>query len=164
MIDKGECNDGFIENPRYVDVNLIIALIYKCQNMIALKCDKLYVKWKCYDNLFNGWIDKKDGLKMSQNFLKPYKHYCRNVKAELDLSNYLIKPDSKGAAGVNTFNLAGNPDLASLKVDVDEIDIKPDSKGAAGVNTSNLAGNPDLASLKVEVDEIDINKKLFLLI
>ena len=22
--------------------------------------DKLYVKWKGYDNLFNSWIDKKD--------------------------------------------------------------------------------------------------------
>ena len=24
------------------------------------KGDKLYVKWKEYDNLFNSWIDKKD--------------------------------------------------------------------------------------------------------
>ena len=24
------------------------------------KRDKLYVKWKGYDNLFNSWIDKKD--------------------------------------------------------------------------------------------------------
>ena len=24
------------------------------------KGDKLYVKWKGYDNLFNSWIDKKD--------------------------------------------------------------------------------------------------------
>ena len=24
------------------------------------KGDKLYVKWKNYDNLFNSWTDKKD--------------------------------------------------------------------------------------------------------
>ena len=24
------------------------------------KGDKLYVKWKSYDNLFNSWTDKKD--------------------------------------------------------------------------------------------------------
>ena len=24
-----------------------------------IKGDKIYVKWKCYDNLFNNWIDKK---------------------------------------------------------------------------------------------------------
>ena len=24
------------------------------------KCDKIYVKWKGYDNSFNSWINKKD--------------------------------------------------------------------------------------------------------
>ena len=38
----------------------------KCQteirvkNIIKRKGDKLYVKWKGYDNFFNSWIDKKD--------------------------------------------------------------------------------------------------------
>ena len=27
---------------------------------IKRKGDKLYVKWKSYDNSFNSWIDKKD--------------------------------------------------------------------------------------------------------
>ena len=28
--------------------------------MIKKKPDKLYVKWKGYDNLFTSWTDKKD--------------------------------------------------------------------------------------------------------
>ena len=27
---------------------------------MKIRGDKLYVKWKGYDNLFNSWIDKKD--------------------------------------------------------------------------------------------------------
>ena len=30
------------------------------ENVIKRKGDKLYVKWKGYDNSFNSWIDKKD--------------------------------------------------------------------------------------------------------
>ena len=34
----------------------------KIQNrkLLKKKGDKLYVKWKGYDNYFNSWIDKKD--------------------------------------------------------------------------------------------------------
>ena len=28
--------------------------------MIKRKGDKLYIKWKGYDNSFNSWIDKRD--------------------------------------------------------------------------------------------------------
>ena len=28
-------------------------------NQQRKKCDKLYGKWKGYDNLFNSWVDKK---------------------------------------------------------------------------------------------------------
>ena len=30
------------------------------EKLIKRKRDKLYVKWKSYDNYFNSWIDKKD--------------------------------------------------------------------------------------------------------
>ena len=33
---------------------------FKIEKVIQRKGDKLYVKWKNYDNLFNSWIDKKD--------------------------------------------------------------------------------------------------------
>ena len=33
---------------------------FKIEKVIKKKGDKLYVKWKGYDNSFNSWIDKKD--------------------------------------------------------------------------------------------------------
>ena len=32
----------------------------RIEKVIKKKCDKLYVKWKGYDNSFNSWIDKED--------------------------------------------------------------------------------------------------------
>ena len=32
---------------------------YKIEKVIKRKGDKLYVKWKGYNNSFNSWIDKK---------------------------------------------------------------------------------------------------------
>ena len=33
---------------------------FRIENVLKKKGDKLYVKWKDYDNSFNSWIDKKD--------------------------------------------------------------------------------------------------------
>ena len=33
---------------------------FTIEKVIKRKSDKLYVKWKGYDNSFNSWIDKKD--------------------------------------------------------------------------------------------------------
>ena len=33
---------------------------FRIEKAIKRKVDKLYVKWKSYDNSFNSWIDKKD--------------------------------------------------------------------------------------------------------
>ena len=35
---------------------------YRIEKVIKIKGNKLYVKWKGYDNSFNSWIDKKDIL------------------------------------------------------------------------------------------------------
>ena len=32
---------------------------FRIEKLIMKKGNKLYVKWKGYDNLFNSWIDKK---------------------------------------------------------------------------------------------------------
>ena len=32
----------------------------RTEKVIKRKCDKLYIKWKVYDNSFNSWINKKD--------------------------------------------------------------------------------------------------------
>ena len=36
---------------------------FRIEKVIRRKGDKLYVKWKSYDNSFNSWIDKKDIIK-----------------------------------------------------------------------------------------------------
>ena len=33
---------------------------FRIEKVIKKKGDKLYVKWKGYNNSFNSWIDKKD--------------------------------------------------------------------------------------------------------
>ena len=33
---------------------------FRLEKVLKRKGDKLYVKWKGYDNRFNSWIDKKD--------------------------------------------------------------------------------------------------------
>ena len=33
---------------------------FRIENVIKKKGDKLYVKWKSYNSLFNSWIDKED--------------------------------------------------------------------------------------------------------
>ena len=33
---------------------------FRIEKVLKRKCDKLYVKWKGYDNSFNSWINKKD--------------------------------------------------------------------------------------------------------
>ena len=36
--------------------------IFRIEKLIKRKGDKLYVKWKEYDDSFNSWINKKDIL------------------------------------------------------------------------------------------------------
>ena len=33
---------------------------FRIEKVLKRKSDKLYLKWKGYDNRFNSWIDKKD--------------------------------------------------------------------------------------------------------
>ena len=57
---------------------------FRIEKVLKRKGDKLYVKWKGYDNSFNSWINKKPRIKfpriqfhcikMSQYFHKPLKN------------------------------------------------------------------------------------------
>ena len=38
---------------------------FRIEKIINRKGDKIYVRWKGYDNSFNSWIDKKDLVNMS---------------------------------------------------------------------------------------------------
>ena len=67
----------------------------RIEKVIKRNDDKLYVKWKGYDNSFNSWINKKDlvrfygmqfhCIKMSQYFPKPYEPFGENINVKVDL-------------------------------------------------------------------------------
>ena len=37
-------------------------IVFSIEKVIKKKCEKLYSKWKDYDNLFTSWINKSDKL------------------------------------------------------------------------------------------------------
>ena len=43
---------------------------FRIEKVLKRKGDKLYVKWKGYDNHFNSWIDKKDLQVFQMKFYK----------------------------------------------------------------------------------------------
>ena len=65
---------------------------FRIGKVIRKKGDKLYVKWKVYDNLFKIWIGKKKILlyKMSY-FQETYSHSKNKIKVKYDFSNYITK-------------------------------------------------------------------------
>ena len=91
---------------------------FRTEKVINRKDDKLYFKWKGYNNLFNSWINEKRYSINSEYFPGKGK-----VKVELDLSNYETKRDFENATGVHTSSFAKKFDLANLKSDVDKLDI-----------------------------------------
>ena len=105
-----------------------------------------YVKWKGYDSSFNSWIDKKDIAKTSEYFPKP-NSLEKNVKVEMDLSNYAAKTDIKNSIRIDTSSFAKKVDLASLKSDVDKLDIN---------KLKNVPTN--LKNLKSKVHKLDVHK------
>ena len=80
------------------------------KKIIKRKGYKLYVKWKCYDNSFNSWIDKKDIVQRSEFFLESKSSNWR-VKVKLDWSDYATKTYLKNATGVDTSSFAEKADL-----------------------------------------------------
>ena len=63
------------------------------------------------------------------------------MKVELDLPNYAMKGDLKGATGTDTSTLASKSDLASLKRKVDNLDV--DKLKTAPANLSKLSNVVD---------------------
>ena len=58
---------------------------------------------------------------MSQYF-PPHENSSKDIKVELDLSNYARKDDLKDITHVDTSSYTSKTDLAALKTEVDKID------------------------------------------
>ena len=119
---------------------------FRIKKVIKTKGDKLYVKWKGYDNLFNSWIDKKNVLcdsigcnyiKISRCFPKPYKQFGRGIKVKVDLSDYATNADIKNISHVDTSSFALKTNLGSLKTEVDKLGI--DKLAPVPVDLSKLS-------------------------
>ena len=60
---------------------------------------------------------------MSKYFPKPYKPFGKDIKVEVDLSNYAIKTDIKSISHVDTSSFALKTNLANLKTEVNKLDV-----------------------------------------
>ena len=104
---------------------------------------------------------------MSHYFPKPYERSSRNIKIEFDLSNYATKADLKGAADIDTSNLAANSDLASLKAEVVKIDIDKLKAGFADLSKlSNVvvkipSSNRLVSKAQNNSDKQNLEKKIW---
>ena len=85
--------------------------------------------------------------KMSQYFPKLYGRFGRNVKAELDLSNYATY--LKGATGDDTSNVAAKFDLASLKAELSKIDVDKLRTVSVDLNKLSNVLNGDVVKKKL---------------
>ena len=59
---------------------------------------------------------------MSQYF-PPYNNSSKNIKVELDLSNYATEDDVKNVTHTDVSSFASKTNLAALKTEVDKIDV-----------------------------------------
>ena len=95
-----EIIETFYEN----ELQKTIKKEFRIEKLIKRKSDKLYVKWKGYNNSFDRWVDKKDSINewifSKTNFLGA------NIQVKLHLSYYATKADLKNATGVDTSSLA----------------------------------------------------------
>ena len=132
----------------------------RIEKVIKRKGNKLYVKWKGYDNFFNSWIDKKDLIKRVNTFLH-IEVLKKNNKVELDLSNYAIKTDLKTVTHVDVSSFASKANIASLKTEVDKIDadklktVPVDLAKLSNVAKNNFVKKTEYNSLKTKVHGID---------
>ena len=123
---------------------------FRIEKVIKSKGNKLYVKWKGYNNSFNSWMDKKRFYKISQYF-PPYKNHGRDIKVELDLNNYVTKTDLKNVTHVDVSSFASKTNIASLKTEADKTDA--DKLRTVPVDLAKLSN--EYNSLKTKVDSID---------
>ena len=73
---------------------------------------------------------------MSQYFPTPLSDY-KNIKVNIDLSNYATKKDINDITHVDTSNFALKTNLSSLKTEVDKLDI--DKLATVPVDVSKLS-------------------------
>ena len=97
---------------------------------------------------------------MSQHF-PPYRSSGRNIKVELDLSNYAKKTALKNVIHVDVSSFGSKINLASLKTEVDKIDVDElktvpvDLAKLSNVVKNDVVKKTKYDKLVTKVDDID---------
>ena len=97
---------------------------------------------------------------MSQHF-PPYRSSGRNIKVELDLSNYAKKTALKNVIHVDVSSFGSKINLASLKTEVDKIDVDElktvpvDLAKLSNVVKNDVVKKTEYDKLVTKVDDID---------
>ena len=119
---------------------------FRIEKVIKRKADKLYVKWKGYDNSFNP---------------KPYEPFGGDINVKVDLSNYATKTDLKNVSHVDVSSFALKSNLANLKTEVDKVDIDKLAPvpvflyKLSDVVKNDVAKKTEYNKLVIKVDNID---------
>ena len=98
------------------------------------------------------------------NYFPPYNNSSKNIKVELDLSNYATKDDVKNITHVDVSNYASKTNLAALKTEVDKIDtdklkaVPNDLAKLSNVVKNDVVKKTDYNTLKSKADDIDVSK------
>ena len=99
-------------------------------------------------------------------YFPPYNNYSKNIKVELDLSNYATKDDAKNITHVDVSSYASKTNLPALKTEVDKIDtdklktVPNDLAKLSNVVKHDVVKKTDYNTLKSKVDGIDVSKLL----
>ena len=98
---------------------------------------------------------------MSSQYFLPYNSSSKNIKVELDLSNYATKKDIKDITHVDTISYALKTNLAALKTEVDNTDtdklkiVPNDLAKLSNVVKNDVVKKTEYNTLKNKVDAID---------
>ena len=94
-------------------------------------------------------------------YFPPYNNSSKNIKVELDLSNYATKDDVKNITYVDVSSYASKTNLAALKTEVDKIEtdklktVTDDLAKLSNVVKNDVVKKTDYNTLKSKVDGID---------
>ena len=99
-------------------------------------------------------------------YFPPYNNSSKNIKVELDLSNYATKDDAKNITHVDVSSYASKTNLPALKTEVDKTDtdklktVPNDLAKLSNVVKHDVVKKTDYNTLKSKVDGFDVSKLL----
>ena len=94
-------------------------------------------------------------------YFPPYNDSSKNIKVELDLSNYATKDDVKNITHIDLSSYGSKTNLAALKTEIDKIDtdklktVPNDLAKLSNVVKNDVVKKTEYNTLKSKVDGID---------